>query len=65
MRRVAGAGARQMFRPCEPTGVIFLPCLAACVSAKLFSEQRAGVRHSLMNAIIPRAAATVRTSSLH
>lgn len=65
MHLVAGAGARQMFRPCEPTGVIFPTCLAARVSAKLFSEQCAGVRLSLMNAIIPRAVATMRVSSLH
>lgn len=65
MLLVAGAGPRQMFHPCEPTGVIFLTCLAACVSAKLFSEQCAGVRHSLINAIIPRAEATMRMSSVH
>lgn len=59
MRLVAGARARQMFWPCEPTSVIFLTYLAACVSAKLFSEQRAG-DNILMNEIIPWAVAAMK-----
>lgn len=47
-----------MFRPCEPTSVIFKTCPAACVIAKLFSEQHAG--NSLINELIPWAVAAMK-----